>query len=95
MYLVTVNRTAVNLDIMLQLDPNAGIGTLIRELYLKPTGMSEEEAAQLCKLPVDEFVAILRGELPMNHMRALSLSRGFNTHISFFQSYISKPQGDS
>ena len=81
---------------MLQLDPNAGIGTLIRELYLSPTGMSEEEAATLCKMPCEEFSAILRGELPMNHMRALSLSRGFNTHISFFQSYIpakNSPQG--
>lgn len=75
---------------MLHLDPNAGVGTLIRELYLNPTGMSEEEAAELCKMPLDEFCGILRGELPMNHMRALTLSRGFNTHISFFQSYIPK-----
>ncbi|HSG04535.1 MAG TPA: hypothetical protein VLA39_12495 [Marinobacterium sp.] len=73
---------------MLELDPNAGIGTLIYELYLKPTKMSEAEAAILCNMPLDEFNAILRGELPMNHMRALSLSRGFNTHISFFQSHI-------
>jgi len=73
---------------MLKLDHNAGIGTLVRELYLNPTGMPDEEAAQLCKMPLHEFQAILNGELPMNHMRALSLSRGFNTHISFFQSYI-------
>jgi hypothetical protein len=26
----------------------------------------------------------------MNHRRALALSRGFNTHISFFQNYIPK-----
>lgn len=78
---------------MLKLDPNAGIGTLIRELYLNPTHMSEEEAAKLCNLPEAEFVAILSGELPMNHMRALALSRGFNTHISFFQSYIPKRDG--
>ena len=75
---------------MLVLDSNAGIGVLIEELYLKPTGMSASEAAELCKLPEDEFNAILRGELPMNHKRALSLSRGFNTHISFFQNYIPK-----
>lgn len=75
---------------MLELDPNAGIGTLISELYLKPTGMTEADAAALCKMPVEEFSAILRGELAMNHMRALNLSRGFNTHISFFQSYIPK-----
>lgn len=83
---------------MLQLDPNAGVGTLIRELYLNPTGMTEEEAAALCELPIDEFAAILRGELPMNHMRALRLSRGFNTHISMFQSYIppkNRPQEKS
>lgn len=73
---------------MLQLDPSAGVGPLIRELYLNPTSMSEAEAAALCNLPLEEFSAILRGELPMNHMRALSLSRGFNTHISLFQSYI-------
>ena len=83
---------------MLVLDSNAGVGLLIEELYLKPTGMSASEAAELCKLPEDEFIAILRGELPMNHKRALSLSRGFNTHISFFQNYIPKEsnnKGDS
>lgn len=73
---------------MLKLDPDASVGTLINELYLKPTGMSEAEAAELCKLPAEEFSSILRGDLPMNHMRALALSRGFNTHISFFQKYI-------
>jgi len=78
---------------MLQLDPNAGAGTLIRELYLNPTGMSEKEAAALCGLDVEEFSAILCGELPMNNMRALKLSRGFNTHISLFQSYI-PPKGN-
>lgn len=77
---------------MLELDPNAGVGTLINELYLKPTGMSEAEAATLCEIPLEEFSAILRGEVAMNHMRALKLSRGFNTHISFFQTYITKPE---
>jgi len=75
---------------MLKLDPNADIGTLINELYLKPTGITESEAAALCKMPVEEFTTILRGEIPMNHMRALNLSRGFYTHISFFQSNIPK-----
>ncbi len=75
---------------MLEFDPNAPIGTLINELYLKPTGIDEATAAALCQLPVDQFSAILRGELAMNHMRALALSRGFNTHISFFQRYIPK-----
>jgi len=75
---------------MLQLDPNASVGTLINELYLKPTGITEAQAASLCNLTTDEFSAILRGELPMNHTRALALSRGFNTHISFFQTFIPK-----
>lgn len=78
------------LSTMLVLDSNAGVGLLLEELYLKPTGMSASEAAELCKLPEHEFNSILRGELPMNHKRALSLSRGFNTHISFFQNYIPK-----
>ncbi|CAI8185111.1 MAG: Uncharacterised protein [Marinobacterium sp. xm-d-530] len=73
---------------MLILDSNAQLGTLIDELYLKPTGMTAEQAAVLCGLDTTEFSAILSGELPMNHKRALALSRGFNTHISFFQSYI-------
>lgn len=73
---------------MLILDSNAQLGTLIDELYLKPIGMTAEQAAELCGLDTTEFSAILSGELPMNHKRALALSRGFNTHISFFQSYI-------
>ena len=77
---------------MLELDPNAQVGTLIDELYLKPTGLSESDAAELCKMDPEEFKGIMRGELPMNHMRALSLSRGFNTHISFFQRYIPEKQ---
>ncbi len=73
---------------MLILDSNAPLGTLVEELYLKPTGMTAEQAAKLCGLDTQEFSAILAGELPMNHKRALALSRGFNTHISFFQNFI-------
>ena len=73
---------------MLILDSNAQLGTLVEELYLKPTGMTAEQAAELCGLDALEFSAILAGELPMNHKRALALSRGFNTHIRFFQNYI-------
>jgi len=73
---------------MLILDSNVQLGTLVEELYLKPTGMTAEQAAELCGLDTQEFTAILSGELPMNHKRALALSRGFNTHISFFQNYI-------
>ena len=73
---------------MLILDSNGQFGNLIDEVYLNPTGMTAEQAAELCGLDTTEFSAILSGELPMNHKRALALSRGFNTHISFFQSYI-------
>jgi len=78
---------------MLILDSQVSLGTLIDELYLKPTNLTHAQAAELCQLSEPEFSAIVRGELPMNHKRALAMSRGFNTHISFFQNYIpSKPE---
>lgn len=80
---------------MLELSPDVKVGTLIDELYLKPAGLSLSEAADLCQLPADEFSKILTGDLPMNHRRALSLSRGFNTHISFFQRYIPKKSSNN
>lgn len=79
---------------MLILDSQVSLGTLIDELYLKPTHLTHAQAAELCQLNETEFSAILSGELPMNHKRALAMSRGFNTHISFFQNYIPNQHPD-
>ncbi len=57
---------------------------MIIELYLKPTGISAEEAAELCQIDPEVFREIINGEISIGWEHAYKLAKGFNTSHSFW-----------
>lgn len=60
------------------------VGDVIREMYLHPTQMNAQEAADLCGLDCAMFEAILSGQQALNYQLAYRLAQGFNTSYTFW-----------
>lgn len=60
------------------------VGDMIRELYLKPTHLSVEGAAELCDIPLDQFQRILYGVEPVGYELSYKLAQGFKTSYTFW-----------
>jgi len=60
------------------------VGDIIHELYLKPTHLSVEGAAELCSIPLDQFQRILNGSEKIGYELSFKLSQGFNTSYTFW-----------
>lgn len=60
------------------------VGDIIHELYLKPTHLSVEGAAELCGIPLEQFQRILDGSEKIGYELSFKLSQGFNTSYTFW-----------
>lgn len=60
------------------------VGEMINELYLKPSGVSPEEAAKLCMIECELFEAILNNRATIGYELAFKLAKGFNTSHDFW-----------
>lgn len=66
------------------LSSNLSVGDIIHELYLKPTHLSVEGAAELCDIPLEQFQRILDGTETIGYELSYKLAQGFNTSYSFW-----------
>ena len=75
------------------------VGDMIRELYLKPTHLSVEGAAELCDIPLEQFQRILNGSETVGYELSYKLSQGFKTSYTFWlhlaQDHQSEPVEDT
>ncbi|WP_370278919.1 transcriptional regulator [Pontibacterium sp.] len=60
------------------------VGDIIHELYLKPTHLSVEGAAELCGITPEQFQRILDGSEKIGYELSFKLSQGFNTSYTFW-----------
>jgi len=63
---------------------NPSVGNMIRELYMKPTNLSAEDAAELCGITLEQFQRILDGSEKIGYELSFKLSQGFNTSYTFW-----------
>lgn len=66
------------------LNGSPSVGEMIKELYLLPTGLSPEDAANLCQIDHETFNCILSGEKEIGYELAYKLAKGFNTTHNFW-----------
>lgn len=64
--------------------PNVSPGEVIREDYLKETGMTEAELAKALSVPLSYLTKILDGHAPINENIAGRLSRALGCSSSFW-----------
>lgn len=57
---------------------------IIQELYLKPSGLTPNEAANLCTIEEEIFEGILNHKVEIGYELALKLSKGFGTSYHFW-----------
>ena len=60
------------------------VGDIIHELYLKPTHLSVEGAAELCGIPLEQFQRILDGSETIGYELSYKLAQGFKTSYTFW-----------
>lgn len=74
------------------------VGEIITELYLSPSGISPEDAADLCQLDQKVFFAILDEDHQIGYETAYKLAKGFNTTHNFWLNiqtdYIAAKNGE-
>ena len=59
-------------------------GVFLEEDYLKPLGLTHEEAAKLLEIDISTLEALLQKELSVSQELAMSLERVFKTEWEFW-----------
>ena len=75
------------------------VGDIIHDLYLKPSAISVEQAAELCAMDVRQLQSVIDGHQAVTYEVAHRLAQGFNTAPSFwlnlYQDWLIEQGGDS